>query len=63
MLLVVPGCLIPSAAFVVAGFVKTRKPIVGLVAVVGRSLGVQAHAVLELVACLALRPSFGSLLE
>ena len=63
MLLVVPGRLFPSAASVVAEFVKTGKPIVGLVVVVGRSLGVQAHAVLELEACLALRPAFGSLLE
>ena len=46
VLLLVPGRLFPSAAFVVAGFVKTGKPIVGIVVVVGRSLGVLAHAVL-----------------
>ncbi len=62
MLLMVLGCLFPSAASVVVGFVEMGKPIVGLVVVVGRSLGEQAHAVLELEVCLALRPAFGSLL-
>ena len=40
MLLLVPGCSVPSATSVVGEFVRVAKPVVGLAMVVGRSLRV-----------------------
>ena len=61
-LLWVPGCSVQSAASVAGEFDSIAKPVVGLVGVVGRSLRVGKHVVLELEACLVLQPAFGSML-
>ncbi len=63
MLLLVPGCSIPSAASVVVEFVFVPKPIVGLVGVVGRSLKIVMCVGWGLEEFLSLQTAFGSSLE
>ena len=59
----VSGCSVPSAAFVVVEYEWTAKPIVGLVEIVGRSLGTVIRVEWGFEEFLGLQPAFGSLLE
>ncbi len=61
-LLMVSGCSVPSAAFVVGEFESESKPILGFVGIVGRSLEIVIRVEWGLEEFLALQPAFGNLL-